>query len=61
MATSRSFFSELQIKLVTEVLNQIIPPNEKLPGPGEIAVDFLDEVVGGSPRLKRIFSHASHI
>ena len=62
MATSRSFFSELQIELVTEVLNQIIPANEKLPGAGEIAVDFLDKVVGGSPRLKRIFSHGlSHI
>ena len=48
--------------MVTEVLNQIIPANEKLPGAGEIAVDFLDEVVGGSPRLKLIFSHGlSHI
>ena len=62
MATSRSFFSDAQIELVTEVLNRIIPANEKLPGAGEIAVDFLDEVVGGSPRLKRIFSHSlSHI
>ena len=43
--------------MVTEVLNRIIPANEKLPGAGEIAVDFLDEVVGGSARLKQIFSH----
>ena len=62
MATSMSFFSDAQIELVTEVLNRIIPANEKLPGAGEIAVDFLDEVVGGSPRLKRIFSRGlSHI
>ncbi len=57
MATSRSFFSDAQIELVTEVLNRIIPANEKLPGAGEIAVDYLDGVVGGLPGLKRIFSH----
>ena len=57
MATSRSFFSDAQIELVTEVLNRIIPANEELPGAGEIAVNYLDEVVGDSPRLKRIFSH----
>ena len=57
MATSRSFFSDAQIELVTEVLNRIIPANEELPGAGDIAVNFLDEVVGGSPRLKRILHH----
>ncbi len=57
MATSGSFFSDAQIELVTQVLNRIIPANEELPGAGEIAVTFLDEVVGGSPRLKRIFNH----
>jgi len=57
MATSRSFFSDAQVGLVTEVLNRIIPANEELPGAGEIAVDYLDKVVGDSPRLKRIFSH----
>ena len=47
MATSTFFFSDAQIELVTEVLNRIIPANEELPGAGEIAVNFLDEVVGG--------------
>ncbi len=62
MAISRSFFSDAQIELVTEVLNRIIPANEKLPGAGKIAVDYLDGVVGGLPGLKRIFSHGlSHI
>ena len=62
MATSSSFFSDAQIDLVTEVLNRIIPANERLPGAGEIAVNYLDEAVGGSPRLKRIFGHGlSHI
>ena len=57
MATSRSFFSNAQIELVTAILNRIIPANEKLPGAGEIAVDYLDEAISGSSRLKRIFSH----
>ena len=57
MAASRSFFSDAQIELMIEVLNRIIPANEERPGAGEIAVNYLDDVVGGSPRLKRIFSH----
>ena len=57
MAASRSFFSDAQIDLMVEVLNRIIPANEERPGAGEIAVNYLDEVIGGSPRLKRIFNH----
>ena len=57
MAASRSFFSDAQTELMIEVLNRIIPANEERPGAGEIAVNYLDEVVGGSPRLKRIFNH----
>ena len=57
MATSRSFFSDAQTELITEVLNRIIPANGERPGAGEIAVNYLDEVIGGSPRLKRIFNH----
>ena len=57
MATSNLFFGDAQYGLVAEVLNRIIPADEKLLGAGEIAVDYLDEVVGGSPRLKRVFSH----
>ena len=57
MATSMSFFSDAQIELAIQVLNRIIPANEVLPGAGEIAVNHLDEVVGASPRLKRIFGH----
>jgi hypothetical protein len=56
MATLSSFFSDAQIELVTPILNRIIPPSENMPGAGEIAVGFLDKVVSGSPRLKRIFS-----
>ena len=57
MAASRSFFNDAQIELMIEVLNRIIPANGERPGAGEIAVTYLDEVVGGSPRLKRIFNH----
>ena len=57
MTTSSSFFSGAQIELVTEVLNRIIPASGKMPGAGEIAVDYLDQVVGSSPRLKRIFAN----
>ena len=57
MAASWSFFNDAQIELVTAVLNRIIPASEKLPGGGEIAVDYLDEAISGSSQLKRIFSH----
>ena len=55
MSASSSFFTDSQIELVTDVLNRIIPPSGKMPGAGEIAVDYLDQAVGGSPGLKRIF------
>ena len=62
MATVRSFFSDSQIELVTEVLNRIIPPNENMPGAGAIAVDYLDRTVGGSARLRQIFGRGlAHI
>ena len=57
MATSNSFFADAQIILLTEVLNRIIPGNDKMPGAGEIGVDYLDQAVGDSPRLKRIFGN----
>jgi hypothetical protein len=56
MATNRWFFSTSQIDLVTAVLDRIIPANETMPGAGQIALDFLDGVIGRSPTLKRSFS-----
>ena len=62
MTSDRLFFSESQIELVTEILNRIIPPNDKMPGAGAIAVDYLDQAVGGSVRLRQIFSRGlAHI
>ncbi len=56
MATDRRFFSTSQIDLVTAVLDRIIPANEIMPGAGQIALEFLDDVVGRSPTLKLSFA-----
>ena len=53
MATDRRFFSTSQIELVTAVLDRIIPANDTMPGAGQIALEFLDDVIGRSPTLKR--------
>ncbi len=48
--------------MVTAVLDRIVPPNEKMPGAGTIAVDYLDQTVGGSARLRQIFGRGlAHI
>ena len=57
MATSGAFFTEPQMALASQVLDRIIPPNEKMPGAGEIAVGYVDETVGRSPVQRRIFGH----
>lgn len=57
MATCAVFFTETQMDLATHVLDRIIPASEKMPGAGEIAVGYLDETVGRSPGLRRIFGH----
>ena len=62
MATARWFFSTSQVELATAVLDRIIPANETMPGAGQIAVAYLDDIVGRSPRLKRSFGAGlSHI
>ena len=55
MATTVWFFSKSQSELATSVLDRIVPANETMPGAGQIAVAYLDEIVGQSPRLKRSF------
>ena len=55
MTSANRFFTASQIELVTAVLDRIIPADGTLPGAGEVAVDFLDGAVGGSPGLKRSF------
>lgn len=54
---SRAFLSEAQAALLTDVLDSIVPGGDGLPGAGALGVaSHLDGAVGGSARLRRIFS-----
>ena len=57
MTTSGAFFTDLQADLVARVLDRIIPPSDRMPGAGEVAVAYLDGVVSASASLRRSFSH----
>ena len=57
MPAHRSFFSDSQTELVARVLDRIVPPKDTMPGAGEIAIEYLDQFVGVSPQLKRIFNN----
>ena len=57
MPAIHSFFSDAQAELVARVLDRIVPPTGKMPGAGEIAVEYLDKFVGASPRHKRTFGN----
>ena len=52
-----SFFVNWQNDLMCAVLNRIIPASGDFPGAGDsVVIDYIDDVVGRSPELKRIFS-----
>ena len=53
--TAKTFFSRSQLSLTLSVLDRIIPPNAKMPGAGEAALGFVDEAVGNSSKLRRLF------
>ena len=55
MPAPMCFFSDDQRELVARVQDRIIPPNDKMPGGGEIAVESLDGYAGSSPQRKRLF------
>ena len=57
MPTVHSFFSDAQAELVARVLDRIVPPTGKMPGAGDIAIEYLDRFVGASPQRKRTFSN----
>ena len=57
MPALHSFFSDAQTELVARVLDRIVPPNDKMPGAGEIAVEHLDRFVAASSQLKRTFNN----
>ena len=57
MPALHSFFSNTQAELVARVLDRIIPPTDRMPGAGEIAVEYLDRFVAASATRKRTFSN----
>ena len=57
MPALHSFFSDAQAELVARVLDRIVPATDKMPGAGEIAVEYLDRFVAASAKHKRTFSN----
>ena len=56
MPDSTRFFSDTQRELAGLVLDRIVPPTDRMPGGGEIAIGFLDAFVASSPQRKRLFN-----
>lgn len=57
MTTSRQLFTEGQQRLLSAVLNRIIPPEGQLPGAGDLEVgDFIEETASKETRLRRLFT-----
>lgn len=56
--TEAAFFVEAQRALLAGILDQIVPPDGRLPGAGALGVaDYIDGIVGKSVELKRLFAH----
>ena len=56
MTTGNRVFTEAQRDLLAGVLNRIIPPEETLPGAGDLGLaDFVEGVVATQPQLRRLF------
>lgn len=52
-----SFFKETQQRLLTAILNRIIPAGDKFPAAGDLGVaSYLDGVIGRSADLRRLFA-----
>ena len=57
MSDTKQIFSPAQRSLLADVLNRIIPPNNKLPGAGNLGVtDFVEAAAAASPSLTRLFN-----
>ena len=51
-----TFFVDEQFRLVSDILDQIIPRQGEIPGAGELDIAaFLDRVVGESPKMRSLF------
>ena len=54
LSDTKQIFSPAQRSLLADVLNRIIPPNNKLPGAGNLGVtDFVEAAAAASPSLTR--------
>ena len=57
MTTSKQLFTEDQLKLLSAVLNRIIPPGGQLPGAGDLEVgDFIEGTASKENGLRRLFT-----
>ena len=57
MTTGSRIFTEAQRRLLTEVLNRIIPAEGEFPGAGGLGLaGFVERVAGQSARLRRLFT-----
>lgn len=57
MSDTKQVFSQSQRSLLTDVLNRIIPPKDKLPGAGNLGIaEYIEGVVSANTSLTRLFN-----
>ena len=57
MSDTKQIFSQAQRDLLSEVLNRIIPPKDKLPGAGNLGIAaYIEEIVSANTGLTRRFN-----
>ena len=57
MNDTKQIFSPAQRSLLAGVINLIIPPNDKMPGAGDLGIAaFIEETAAASPSLTRLFN-----
>ena len=57
MSDKKQVFSSAQRKLLSEVLDRIIPPTEKLPGAGTLGITaYIENVASANAGLTRLFN-----
>ena len=57
MSDPKQIFSPAQRSLLTGVINQIIPPNDRMPGAGTLGIAaFIEDAAAATPSLTRLFN-----
>ena len=57
MSDTKQVFSPAQRSLLTDVLNRIIPPKDKLPGAGNLGIsEYIERVASANANLTRLFN-----